>query len=88
MESEDTDFKQVIMKSACKEQDEINKRRYKIVEILKPIEFTDDKEKDMTINSFVKSGMTYEEIENFRKWRIERDEFYKKNEKKPIPGVS
>jgi hypothetical protein len=89
MESEDTDwdFKTHIIKSACEEQDAHDKRKFKIAQILEPVKFEDQKEREMTVNSFLKSLMFLEEIETFAKWRVESDQLLSKNSKKPIPGV-
>ncbi|HEY7108062.1 MAG TPA: hypothetical protein VH415_01400 [Nitrososphaeraceae archaeon] len=92
MEVQEGDFRAQIIKSACEEQDALDKRRYKIARILEPVRFEDENERGRSINAFLKSKMEISEIEAFAKWRIENEEVGISNKiddsKKSIPGVS
>jgi hypothetical protein len=80
------DIKEIIMKSACAESDKLEQRKFKVAQILEEISYEDKQEKDLVIASFVKSGMTYEEIEAFAKWRKETNAMF--DNKITRPGIA
>jgi hypothetical protein len=86
-----TDIVDGILKSACREKDELENRKFKIAQLFKPLDHTfgDKKERELNINAMLKSTQTLEEIETFCKWRLKNsnsEEIIRKI-KNETPGV-
>jgi hypothetical protein len=82
------DIKEIIIKSACAESDKLEQRRFKVAQILADVNYENKEEKDMVIASFVKSAMSYEEIEEFARWRKETTNAKFNNNKVKRQGVA
>ncbi len=67
------DIKEFVMKGACAAKDAEDARRFKISQILEGVKYESEKEQEQMLNSFLTSVMPLNEIENYAKWRMERD---------------
>jgi hypothetical protein len=76
------------MKEACRKEDEINTRRFKVAQILKSLDYSEDKKRESAINAFSKSNMSLEEIEEFAKIMMKNTEYLNASKNKTTPGVA